>query len=235
VTRRFPAARPAPRVRARLRAEDDFGIALVLIMATIVTLATIGDAPLGQLLGIALGGGTLLFVLRTSAARQRTIRAVGVLVAVGLGAVAVAAGTGSAPGTGVTGLIGLMLAFVAPVTILRRIATHETITARTILGALCVYLLIGLGFAYAFALLQIVGSAPFFTQLAQPRMSDFVYFSYITQATVGYGDLTPAQDLGRMVAVSEALIGQLYLVSAVALLVGNLGGRARRHRDDGEA
>jgi hypothetical protein len=46
---------------------------------------------------------------------------------------------------------------------------------------------------------------------------------------VGYGDLTPVQDLPRMIAVTEALIGQIYLVTAVGLLVGNMG-RERRVR-----
>jgi len=50
-----------------------------------------------------------------------------------------------------------------------------------------------------------------------------VYFSFVTLATVGYGDYTAASDLGRMLAVSEALMGQLYLVSVVALLVANMG------------
>ena len=42
-------------------------------------------------------------------------------------------------------------------------------------------------------------------------------------ATVGYGDYTAGGNVGRMLAVSEALYGQLYLVSVVAILVGNLG------------
>jgi Ion channel len=42
-------------------------------------------------------------------------------------------------------------------------------------------------------------------------------------ATVGYGDLTAAADLGRMLAVREALIGQLYLVTVVALVIGRVG------------
>ena len=50
-----------------------------------------------------------------------------------------------------------------------------------------------------------------------------MYFSYVTLTTVGYGDFTAATSTGRMIAVSEALTGQLYLVSAVALLVGNIG------------
>jgi voltage-gated potassium channel len=53
--------------------------------------------------------------------------------------------------------------------------------------------------------------------------SDYMYFSFITLATVGYGDLTPQGGLGRALAVLEGLFGQIYLVTAVAALVGNLG------------
>ena len=53
-----------------------------------------------------------------------------------------------------------------------------------------------------------------------------LYFSYVTLATLGYGDYTPATNLGHMLAVSEALLGQLYLVTVVAVLVTRL--RIRR-------
>jgi hypothetical protein len=56
----------------------------------------------------------------------------------------------------------------------------------------------------------------------------------VTLTTVGYGDFTASTSVGRMFAVSEALTGQLYLVSAVALLVGNIGRtivRGARHTD----
>jgi len=51
--------------------------------------------------------------------------------------------------------------------------------------------------------------------------ADYVYFSFVTLATLGYGDLVPRTTLGRMLAVTEALVGQLYLVTVVALLVSN--------------
>jgi hypothetical protein len=56
---------------------------------------------------------------------------------------------------------------------------------------------------------------------------DFLYFSFVTLTTVGFGDRTAAGDLGRMLAVTEALLGQLYLLTVVALVIGNIG----RERD----
>ena len=53
-------------------------------------------------------------------------------------------------------------------------------------------------------------------------MADRVYFSYVTLATLGYGDYTPAGKTARMMAVLEALSGQLYLVTIVALVVSRL-------------
>jgi hypothetical protein len=61
-----------------------------------------------------------------------------------------------------------------------------------------------------------------------------MYFSFITMATVGYGHLTPRGGLGRALAVTEGLFGQIYLVTAVAALVGNLG-RARMLPPEGNA
>jgi voltage-gated potassium channel Kch len=79
-----------------------------------------------------------------------------------------------------------------------------------------------------------VTGQPFFVQTSTPAAIDYVYFSYVTLTTVGYGDFTASTSVGRMIAVSEALTGQLYLVSAVALLGGNIGRtivRGERHTD----
>jgi hypothetical protein len=47
----------------------------------------------------------------------------------------------------------------------------------------------------------------------------YLYFSFTTLTTVGFGDLTAGSDAGRMLAVMEALLGQLYLVTVVAFIV----------------
>jgi len=94
------------------------------------------------------------------------------------------------------------------------------------MGALCIYLFIGLFFATVYSAVDVVDDGAFFAQTDAPDMVDFIYYSFITQATVGYGDLSPITDLGRMLAITEALLGQVYLVTIVAALVSNLG-RAR--------
>jgi len=54
-----------------------------------------------------------------------------------------------------------------------------------------------------------------------------VYFAFITLATVGYGDLSPGTDIVRVLAMIEGLLGQLYLVTVIAVLVSNVGRRPR--------
>ena len=82
--------------------------------------------------------------------------------------------------------------------------------------------------------LRVSGSGPLFAQGTDGTLSVRLYFSYITLATVGYGDYTLSSDLGHTIAVLEALIGQLYLVTVIALLVSNLGSARRRARERDE-
>jgi hypothetical protein len=85
--------------------------------------------------------------------------------------------------------------------------------------------LLGLIFAFAFECVREFGSRPFFTSQGAGTRSDYVYFSFTTMATVGYGDLTAQGGVGRALEVTEGIFGQIYLVTAVAALVGNLGCR----------
>ena len=99
---------------------------------------------------------------------------------------------------------------------------RHVIDVRTVLAALCIYVLVGMLWSYIYIAIGNFGSSGFFVQSANPNSADFLYFSFITQLTVGYGDLTAAGNLGRACAVLEALFGQIYLVTIVALLVPRL-------------
>ena len=108
---------------------------------------------------------------------------------------------------------------------MRGVRTEGAVTLHTMFGVLCIYLLIGMLFSSAYALVGDAQSEPFFGSGIDPDISDYLYFSFATMTTVGYGDLAAATDLGRSVAITEALIGQIYLVTVVAVIVGSLSRR----------
>jgi hypothetical protein len=122
------------------------------------------------------------------------------------------------------------LAFAA-VDVLRHILRQKRVTADTILGGICVYLLIGIAFVPAFTIVENARPGSFLHQgdrlpdAGRPgapvgRYPDLVYFSFITLTTVGYGDILPIGAAARVLAVAEAFTGQIYLAILLGLLVG---------------
>jgi hypothetical protein len=102
------------------------------------------------------------------------------------------------------------------------------INRQSLTGAVCIYLLLGFMFMFVYGAIAAFDSDPFFAQGGDGTPSIRLYFSYVTLATLGYGDYTAAESLGRSVSVVEALCGQLYLVTVVALMVGHYGQRRPR-------
>jgi Ion channel len=201
---------------------DRYFLALGLLLLVIIAFAFSSDGNVGRLLTVALEGVTLLVILRSSRVGRRMLFAAAIVVAAAVAGGTIAIVLGDSFGRRGPAVVGALLAVLGPPAIIHRLLTHHRIDITTVAGALCVYLLAGLFFSYLF---WTVGEfdSPFFAQNVTVKGIDYVYFSFVTLATLGYGDLTPRGDLGRMLAVTEAVLGQLYLVSAVALLVGNLG------------
>jgi hypothetical protein len=213
--------------------EDGYGLTLLLTILTIFSLAAGGVRSLGGLVGVVLVGSTLIFALSTSRARPRILRFAQIFVGLAIVASAVALVVGDAGLAGFAmGAIGLVIAAIVPFVIIGNIVRSPTITYRLVIGALVVYLLIGLCYAYVFGILPYITNAPFFVQTASPSTATYLYFSYTTLSTVGYGDFTAAQEATRMLAISEAIFGQLYLVSIVAILVSNVGRSFRKATED---
>jgi hypothetical protein len=208
----------------RLRAQDSYGLLLIGISLVAISSAVIPGSSVGRLTIVALLSVVLLFALRTSGVRPRVRHVALAFVVIALVAVMIAIAIGSDRiAAVVVGGVDALLALAALATVLRRLAQHTVITGTTVAGAACAYLLIGLLFASVYAFLGGLSTDPFFAETSAERPVDYLYFSFITLTTVGYGDLTAAADLGRMLAVAEALTGQLFLVTIVALVVGNLG------------
>jgi hypothetical protein len=121
----------------------------------------------------------------------------------------------------------LFLSFTVA-TILRVIHREKSVSADSIYGALCGYLLVGLLFGHVYRCVEAIspgsfhGNEEFMAQLQDEERRSFllVYFSFITLTTVGYGDLTPTSEAARGLAVVEAVIGQFYLAVLIAELIG---------------
>ncbi len=198
---------------------DSYGLVFLLLVAdyVLLTVGWQGDAAL--VVSTVCLSLTLLLAFHTSEVPRRLLKFVRGAVAVAvLGAVGAAIGGGTTANGAIVLLITLLLV-ASPLAIGWRIAHHDKVTAQTILGALSIYVLIGLIFANADLGLQLASGSSFFAQSGHHGPADFSYFSFITMATVGYGDLTPATGLPRTSAVLEALSGQIFLVVLVARLV----------------
>jgi len=117
----------------------------------------------------------------------------------------------------------------APYVIARALWRRQIVDIHTVLGAICIYVLLGMLFAFVYEAIGTFSSTDFFVQTHTPDTADYLYFSFVTQTTVGYGDFTAATHFGRALAVLEALFGQIYLVTVVSLLVSRLVRRPADH------
>jgi len=210
---------------------DRFGLVLVLTAFSISVLSLVDlDDPreqlrsaVGWLLVSFTVGITLLVALRASGVRRRWLRIADVVIGLTL-VVALLSFASSAfidldlpfdfsrPS-----VVWVVVAMISPIVVLRRVLSQSVVTVQTLFGALSVYLLMAIAFNYMFLEVQRLSPTPFFG--SPESTSSFMYFSIVTITTLGYGDLAAASDFGRYLATSEAIIGQVFLVTIVARLV----------------
>jgi hypothetical protein len=223
---------PAAPARPRRRRPHGYGLVLLTIVLAIIVGSVGQYRPLTQSLSLILIGAALLLALRTAEVHPRIRRraAVVVVVALLIGLLSSVPAVTFVPASLVL-LIGAMLIAATSLVLAERLVQNPEVTRQTIIGALCVYLLMGLFFSFVFTAVPLLTGIPFFVSTSEADTSDYLYFSFVTLATVGYGDLVARSNLGRMLAATEGLTGQLYLVTVVALLVSNLNRPGRDRRD----
>lgn len=125
------------------------------------------------------------------------------------------------------------LAIWAIVHLLGRTFSARMIRTSDLHAAAAIYLLLGFAFAAAYQFIAIIWPRAFNLPAGTGDSKDiFIYFSFVTLATVGYGDVTPVAGIARMLAVIEAVAGQIYLVVSVSRLVGlHVAQRTSRNGD----
>ncbi len=221
-------------VRRRFGALDSYGLLLLMIILSLVV-SSLSPPALESLMPVIRAvvlAATLAFALHTSGASRRAYVICALLVCLAIvGALvgAVSSDPTSRPIEAIEGLTAFLLVTAVILTVVRRFGDHPVVTGSSILAAICIYLFAGLAFSAVYGFVGAVGAGPLFAGGAGDGTSaERIYYSFITLTTTGYGDFVPATDVARMIAVTEALLGQVYLVTIVALLVSNIGTRRRR-------
>ena len=201
-----------------------YGAVLLLTLAVAIFALVTPDGSGARTIELLAAGATLLVAVLTSRAPAATRRAAGLVVAAAVLAGGIAGAVGSPHPALTFASTAFLLAMAGGVILagLVRLIVERGVELQAVLGALAVYMLVGLTLGFVVGALATGVSGPYFAQGTDATQSARVYFSFTTLTTTGFGDYTAAMRGGRALAVLEMLIGQLYLVTVITLLVGNL-------------
>jgi hypothetical protein len=223
-----PELRPEQRKRRRPRrlidafySPNSYGLVLLLILATYVLSVTLTRGR-GVSVVVAVQIATIWVVLRASEARRR-LRVFVSLLAV-LSAIVATVNLfipDHLDDNGFMALVSALLYLGAPFSVVRHLVLRRTVDRETVLGAIAAYLMMGMFFAFAYKAVGAMQAGPFFGPSGDGTFPQDLFFSFTTLTTTGYGNLIPAGNPGQSIAVLEMLIGQLFLVTAVAKAVSS--------------
>ncbi|MEM1262390.1 MAG: potassium channel family protein [Pseudomonadota bacterium] len=114
----------------------------------------------------------------------------------------------------------LFFAYVGGVIFRDTFYSHR-VTLDTVLGAVCVYLMLGLCWGFAYGFVAQIDPTAFPSISADGHLLNrFVYFSFVTLTTLGFGDIVPTTAATRGLVMLEAIVGQIYLTVLVGRLIG---------------
>ena len=224
---------------AELRGSYRYGLVLLLAVLSTGVQMALPDTAAAWLIQALLMAATVVTALFAEDATRAQWRRVGWLVGVAtVGLIAAAiAGQGQAERGitfGLNGVLAVAGAVIVARGVVGGIRVERRVTLHSVMGALTVYLLAGLVFGFSYGVMDAIAGMPVLSHIGSDKHAEEVYFSFITLTTVGYGDIAPVANASRMTSVLEALFGQLYLVTIVAVIVSNVGAGRVRRVDAGE-
>lgn len=213
-----PRRRRPRRVIEAFYSPDSYGLVLLLILLTYVLSVTLKGRAISIVVAVQIA--TIWVVLRASDARRR-LRIIASLLAAISAIVAIVNVflPGQVGGNGFMALVSALLYLGALFSIVRHLVLRRTVDRETVLGAIAAYLMMGMFFAFVYSALGAIQAGPFFGASSEGTFPQDLFFSFTTLTTTGYGNLIPAGNPGQSFAVLEMLIGQLFLVTAVAKAV----------------
>ena len=214
---------PRPGSRRLLQAfssPDSYGLVLLLIVVTYALSAAATATAWAESLVLFVQIATIWVTLQASQARRRLreVTAAFLVISAAVGILNLFLAR-QPTGEGGMAVVSGLLYVAAPVIVVRHLVLRRTVDTQTILGAVAAYLMVGMSFAFAYRALGTVQTGPFFGSQGEGSFPQDLFFSFSTLTTTGYGNLVPATNPGQTLAVGEMLIGQLFLVTAVAKVV----------------
>jgi hypothetical protein len=205
---------------------DSYGLVLLLILVSYGLSVSLTGAWTSMVLAIQMA--TVWFVLRTSHARRAVRLFAGALLMVcGVVALLNVVASDATSGNGVVPVTAGLLYFIAPVSIIKHLGSRRQIDVETFLGSIAAYLSLGMCFAWIYYSLGVIQTGPFFGPQGDASFPQVLFFSFTTLTTTGYGNLVPAGNPGQSFAVLEMLLGQFFLLTAVAKVVAGWTPQAR--------
>jgi hypothetical protein len=203
-----------------LRVVDSYASLLVLLLVNFFLLEVIDDPRWGAVASTLLSAAALVVAISDPATGHTITKrhTVTVVACVALAPIVLIVNSSSVVGLTYLLPVALLVTATLPVT-LSRVLHHRRVTHETVFGALCTYVLLGLLFAFVYLAVDALGVEHFFAQPGVHRQSEYLYFSFVTLTTLGFGDLSPAVGLPQALVALEALLGQVFLVTLVARLV----------------
>ena len=224
------AWRPGARV-SRVRKSHSYGLVLILIITSFVFASVAPQSAWGDSVLVLLQSGTLVLALWTSGvARADSPLSLTLLVSTAIAALILVI-SGGDTFRGLVGLLSGLILLATLATIALGVFDQGKANLQAVTGAICVYILLGMVFFFLYGGIAALGTQPFFAGGTDGTRPIRLYFSFVSLSTVGYGDYTAGGNLGRMLAVSEAVLGQLYLVTVIAVLVSRIPGRSSTAAD----
>jgi len=219
------------------RVTDAFGLVLALVLLTYVLASLMDNRGWSAVVLVLATGATSVVALTSSHVRPGFVRGSLWLSALAVGLAMIAAASDEQWILNVASVVQICLLAFAMAAVLWRVVTSVEVGSRTILGAISVYAVLGILFTFAYGMVDRIQGGPFFEEVGHPSGSDFIFFSYTTLTTTGYGNLVPGGQPGRMISGLEMMIGQIFLVTLVAGLVSlwRPGEALRRRRERREA
>ncbi|MBK5219942.1 MAG: hypothetical protein JJE35_09165 [Thermoleophilia bacterium] len=221
------------------RARDAFGLVLVLVLTTYVLTSLLTNRGWSAVILTLATSATSIVALTSSHARPGLVRSAIWVSALTIVLAAIAAASDTHLWLNFASTLQVALLAVAMGAVLHRVVSTAEVGSRTILGAISVYTVLGILFTYLYGTIERIQGGAFFEGHVNPSGGDFLFFSYTTLTTTGYGDLVPGGQPGRMLAGLEMMIGQIFLVTLVAGLVSlwrpGEGLRRRQERRAGSA